>query len=245
MRTLLIAFVLGSVICPAETVYRVREETLHKIDDRLFGQFMERPSWGEIGPEGALVPGTNELQPEVLELIRRMEIPILRFPGGTDVDFLDWRDMLSNVPGRGAERPVSVGHQGHKVTNHFGYDEFLRLREDLESEAIIVVNFRDALLRKKPLQEAVLDAAGLVAYCNAPIGAELPDEMPNWPAVRAKNGHSEAYHVKYWQIGNETWAFDDELTSPLPSNPVTCIWSSSVPLAGRSPNALPSTFQSP
>lgn len=209
----------GSPAQEEDIVFRVGSETLHHIDPRLFGQFMERPSWGEIGPEGALVPGTNRLQPEVARLLREMEIPILRFPGGTDVDFLDWRDMVSNVPGCGPERPVSTGHQGHRVTNNFGYDEFLRLCNDLGSEAIVVVNFRDGLLGKKPLADAALDAAGLVAYCNAPLGAELPKGMPDWPSIRAQNGHPEPYGVKYWQIGNETWAFWRQLAELVPREP--------------------------
>ena len=153
---LYITLLLTTVAQAGDVVYRVRDEILHNIDPRLFGQFMERPSWGEIGPEGALVPGTNRLQPDVYELLHRMGVPILRFPGGTDVDFLDWRDMISNVPGRGADRPVSIGHQGDRVTNNFGYDEFLRLCKNLKSEPIIVVTFREAFLGKKPLAEAVL-----------------------------------------------------------------------------------------
>ncbi len=194
----------------------VKDQLLHKIDRRLFGQFMERPSWGEIGPEAALVPGTRRLQPEVVKLLGEMAIPILRFPGGTDVDFLDWRDMVSNVPGREVERPVSTGHKGDKVTNNFGYDEFLRLCEDLRAEAIVVVNFRDGLLRTKPLKEAAMHAASLVAYCNAPVGADLPDGMADWPAVRERNGRAKPYAVKYFQIGNETWAFLNEMKKAEP-----------------------------
>jgi alpha-N-arabinofuranosidase len=202
-----------------DIIYRVGAQALHRIDPRLFGQFMERPSWGEIGPEGALIPGTHELQPEVLRLLREMRIPVLRFPGGTDVDFMDWRDMISNVPGRGTERPISIGHRGDQVTNNFGYDEFLRLRDDLGSDAIIVVNFRDGLLGKRPLAEAARHAAGLVAYCNAPLGAQLPEGMPDWPSVRARNGHAEPYGVRSWQIGNETWAFWKQLAEQTPQEP--------------------------
>ena len=198
---------------------RVRDKVLHRIDPRLFGQFMERPSWGEIGPEGALTPGTSKLQPAVMRLLRRMEVPILRFPGGTDVDFLDWRDMVSHVPGRGPERPVSVGHRGHRVTNRFGYDEFLRFREEVGAEAILVVNLREALLKRAPLAEHAAHVAGLVAYCNAPVGAKLPQGMPDWPAVRARNGRREPYGVKYWQIGNETWAFLRDLGRRVPDAP--------------------------
>ncbi len=64
-----------------------------------------------------------------------------------------------------------------------------------------------------------MDAASLVAYCNAPVGAALPDGMPDWPAVRAANGHPEPYGVKYWQIGNETWAFMERLAELAPVDP--------------------------
>jgi alpha-L-arabinofuranosidase len=215
---LAMALLVASAVQASDVVYRIRNESVHRIDSRLFGQFMERPSWGEIGPEGAIVPGTNRLQPEVQKLLRAMEIPVMRFPGGTDVDFMDWRDMVDNVPGRDKDRPVSIGHDGDKVTNHFGYDEFLSLSRQLESAPIIVVNFRDGLLGVKPLSEAALHAAGLVAYCNAGLGTELPKGTPDWPSIRALNGHPEPYGVKYWQIGNETWAFFKQLVEMHPQD---------------------------
>jgi alpha-N-arabinofuranosidase len=194
-------------IPPGKTVYTVRDKALYHIDDRLFGHFMERPSGGEIGIEAAVMPGTNSLQPEVRRLLGELRAPIIRFPAGTDVDSLDWRDMVSNVPGRDAERPLSKGSAGAMVTNRFGYDEFLRLCHELKAEPILVVNFADALLSRKPLKDAALHAASLVAYANAPLGARLPEGMVDWPAVRARNGMAEPYGVRYFQIGNETWAF--------------------------------------
>jgi alpha-N-arabinofuranosidase len=119
--------------------------------------------------------------------------------------------MISHVPGRGADRPVSIGHKGHKVTNNFGYDEFLRLCKRLGAEPIIVVGLCQAHQGKKPLAEAALEAAGLVAYCNARRGTKLPEGMLDWPSVRALNGHREPYGVKYWQIGNETWSYFKKL----------------------------------
>ena len=190
-----------------EIIYLVRDEALHGIDTKIFGHFLERPSWGETGVEGALIAGTSQLQPSVRERLREMDIPVLRFPGGTDVDHMDWRDMIDHVPGRARERPVSTGHKGHPVTNNFGYDEFLRLREELKTKAIVVVNLGDALLKRKPLEEAARHAAALAAYCNAPYGAALPSGMLDWPAVRDRNGRREPYGVKYFQLGNETWFF--------------------------------------
>jgi len=189
-----------------KTRYVVTNKPLHKIDDRLFGHFMERPSWGEIGIEAGVVPGKHELQPSVRRLLGELHMPIVRFPGGTDVDYMDWRDMVDNVPGRGQDRPVSTGHQGHKITNNFGYDEFLRLCAELKAAPIIVVNLGDALMAKKSADDVARSAAALVAYCNMPQGAKRPEGMEDWPAVRAKNGHPAPYGVPYFQIGNETWA---------------------------------------
>ena len=194
-----------------EIEFRIEPTVLHRVDSRLFGQFMERPSWGEIGVEGARMGETAKLQPRVLELLAEMEIPVIRFPGGTDVDFLDWCDMVDNVPGRAPERPISTGHRGHKVTNNFGYDEFLQFCEDVRAEAIVVVNFRDGLLKKRPLKKAAEHAAGLVAYCNAPVGRKLPETIYDWPSLRVRNGRPQPYKVKYFQIGNETWAFTKQL----------------------------------
>ena len=185
----------------------VHEKVLHRIDRRLFGQFMERPSWGEIGPEAAIVEGTNRLQPAARKLIEAMRIPIARFPGGTDVDYTDFRDMIDNVPGRSPARPITVGHQGHKVTNRFGYDEFLRLCEALKIAPILVVNLRRGLLGAGGAADGAVHAARLAAYCNAPADARLPAGLADWAKLRAANGRRQPYRVPYWQIGNESWAF--------------------------------------
>jgi len=200
----------------ADISFSIKTKVIHKINPRIFGQFMERPSWGEIGIEGGLIPGTHKIQPKVLKLLKKMEIPVIRFPGGTDVDFMDWRDMVDNIPNRTSKRPISTGHLKHKISNNFGYDEFLQFCEEEDAEAILVVNFRDGLLKKKPLKEAAMHAASLVAYCNAPIGAKLPEGMYDWPALRAKNGRARPYKVKYFQIGNETWAFIKNLKEMMP-----------------------------
>jgi alpha-N-arabinofuranosidase len=71
-----------------------------------------------------------------------------------------------------------------------------------------VVNLRDGLAKEKPLAEAAWQAAGLVAYCNAEVGAKLPEGMPDWPALRARNGSKQPFGVKYFQIGNESWFYD-------------------------------------
>lgn len=195
----------------------VRNRTLHPIDARLFGQFLERPSWdGETGVEAAVIPGTNRLQPQAVELLRGLNASIIRFPHGTDGDFTNWTDMIDNLPDRAPGRPLTVGHLGDKVTNAFGYDEFLRLCEDFETEPVIVLNFLDGLSGKKPLAEAAQHAAGLVAYCNSRDGAKLPAGLERWPKLRARNGRAQPYKVRYFEIGNEMWSHVRELQERHP-----------------------------
>ena len=53
---------------------RVLNEVLNPVSERLFGQFLERASFGEPGPEAALIPGTNRLQPAAVALMQEMRI---------------------------------------------------------------------------------------------------------------------------------------------------------------------------
>jgi alpha-N-arabinofuranosidase len=217
----LAALACGAVLCtlctaagaqPSKALRVViTNHTIGHVSPLLFGQFMERASWGEPGPEAARVPGTRQLQPSVLARLEEMRIPIIRFPGGTDADYTDWRDLIDNVPGREGPRPIIKGVRGGEIGSNFGYDEFLRLCQGLKTQSLLVVNLGDALLRRKPLKEAAAVAAGLVAYCNAAEGAPLPTSLPDWPAVRARNGHPKPYGVHYFQVGNETWAFWDDM----------------------------------
>lgn len=181
----------------------VEDRVLHRLSPGLFGQFLERPSWGERGVEAAVDPESGKLDPRVKARLRDLRAPLLRFPGGTDVDYLDWRDMVDGVPGRAGTRPVSRGHRGDAVTNRFGYDEFLRLCEELGAAPLLVVNLGDALLGRKPLAEAARTAAALVAYVNAAPDAALPPVLAQWPALRARNGRAQPYAVRFVQIGNE------------------------------------------
>ncbi|NLF32070.1 MAG: hypothetical protein GX591_14430 [Planctomycetes bacterium] len=186
----------------------VHDDVLHTIDVRLFGQFLERASFGDHGPEAFVDARTGRLPDRIVAMLKGMEIPIIRFPGGTDVDYIDWRDMIDNVPGRDGPRPVTRSFRPGRdepftITNRFGYDEYFALRDELKCQTILVVNLLDGLAKRRPLDEAARLAAGLVAYANAPVGAALPEGMPDWPAVRAANGHPAPFKAEFVQIGNE------------------------------------------
>ena len=200
-------------VAPFEVVVTDRVEG--RVDPRLFGQFLERPSWGgefqETGPERAYRDDLGAVDPAVVRLMDEVDIPVIRWPGGTDIDYMDWTEMIDNAPGRDDPiRPVSTGHTGELVTNRVGMDEGLDLIEEVGADAILVLNLGDAILGERPIQEAAMHAAGLVAYANAEVGADLPEGMPDWPAIREQNGRAEPWDVRYIQVGNETWIFRDE-----------------------------------
>lgn len=218
VRLLLPGILMTAIAAVAESApppharLTVHNTPLHAINPQLFGQFLERPCGGEKGPEPLADSETGRLPPRILEMLKDMRIPVIRFPAGTDIDYTDWRDMISNVPGRAstrglAGRPLTYGKANQPVSNRFGYDEYFTLQAELGCATILPVNLRGAFLKKVPLNEAAQLAAGLVAYVNAPVGATLPEGMPDWPAVRARNGHPAPYRVRYFQLGNEAWMF--------------------------------------
>ncbi len=185
----------------AEVVLRLAPEPSHAVSPLLFGQFLERTNGngGEIGPEAAYIPGTKQWQPGVVEALEKLHASVIRFPGGSMLGSLyDWTVMIDHSPFRESGRRP----EGYR----FGWHEYFDLCKTLGAKPLVGVNFRAAVWGVRP--EDLPDdpenlAAGLVAYCNSPVGAKLPDGMPDWPAYRAKNGHSEPFGVEYFQIGNE------------------------------------------
>ena len=204
---ILLALILFSFITTysREMKIKVYPKRIHSIDHRIFGHFLERPSWGgEFGIEDAVINNNGDLDPRVIKKLKKLKIPVLRFPGGTDVDYMDWTDMI-DLPER-EKRPVSIGNTGDTVTNYFGYDEFAELTGELDCESIIPINFFDAFLKRIPLDSAAIHNVGLLAYTNAEKGQKLPDGMRDWPSIRLQNGYDSPHNIKYIQIGNETWA---------------------------------------
>jgi alpha-L-arabinofuranosidase len=217
LLSIILAAYAGSVADPRDgsnqIVLTVHDDVLHDVDARLFGHFLERPSWGgEIGIEGAIDEETGQLREDVRALLLDMEIPILRFPGGTDVELMDWLDMIDNAPGREGGRPLSLGRANDYVSNRFGIDEALQLNEEIGSEMILVVNFfGDCFDGDRTREDAARHAAGLIAYVNGRVGESLPAGMYDWPSLRASNGRHEPYGVRFVQIANEPWVHTREL----------------------------------
>lgn len=207
---------VASSVLADEPVTRitVTPEVLNPVDDRLFGQFMEVASWGEPGPDAVVDSTTGALPDDVIDLLASMRIPVIRWPGGTDVDATDWTDRVDgalNRPGGGPRVPTAV--RGNTLSNAMSHDAFLGLCKRLGAEPMMVLNLKDVLSSKRTLAEATRHAAAFVAYCNAATDADLPEELLAWARLREANGRAEPWSVPYFQIGNESWFYVQALAA--------------------------------
>jgi alpha-L-arabinofuranosidase len=136
----------------------------------------------------SLMPGDHVegMRADTLRLLRELNSPIYRWPGGNFVSGYDWRDGIGDRDRRPPRtNPAWTGVEH----NDFGMHEFVRFCELLEAEPCITVNtgFGDAH-----------SAAAQLEYCNGG-----PDT--HWGARRVANGAPEPFAVRYWGIGNEMW----------------------------------------
>jgi alpha-N-arabinofuranosidase len=134
----------------------------------------------------SLMPADNVegFRKDTLELLRQLDAPIYRWPGGNFVSGYDWRDGLGDRDKRPTRtNPAWTGIE----TNDMGMDEFVRFCELVGAEPMIAVNtgFGDAY-----------SAAAEVEYANG--STKTP--MGQW---RAENGHRKPHGVKWWCVGNE------------------------------------------
>lgn len=195
---------------PKPTEIHISSQAIAPVDDNIFGHFLEKASWdNETGGDVLIDTATGEYVPGALDYLRAMDIPVIRFPGGTDTDFYPWYFLIDNVPAMGGKRSPYLAFSRDKAVvsdNRMGLTEFFRLCDTLGAEPLLVVNAGDAFTGRRSLAEVAADAAAFVSYCNAPAGNENRSKgQPSWSAIRAQNGHPQPYKVKYWEVGNEPW----------------------------------------
>jgi alpha-N-arabinofuranosidase len=136
----------------------------------------------------SLMPGDNisGMRADTLELLKELNAPMYRWPGGNFVSGYDWRDGVGDRDRRPPRKNPAWKGIEH---NDFGLDEFIAFCREINAEPLIIVNsgFGDAH-----------SAAQEVEYANG-----SPDTpMGRW---RAANGHPEPYGVRWWGIGNEMY----------------------------------------
>ncbi len=162
-----------------------------EIDRRLYGQFAEHLGHGIYGGiwvgENSKIPNTHGYRKDVVEALRAIHVPVIRWPGGCFGDLYDWRDGI----GPRAKRPVRINVHWGGVTedNSFGTHEFMNLSELVGADAYVSLNVGS----KTPY-----DSAQWLEYMTSSEHASLANE-------RRKNGRDKPWRVAMVGIGNETW----------------------------------------
>ncbi|MBP1903518.1 alpha-N-arabinofuranosidase [Paenibacillus turicensis] len=161
--------------------------TIGEVDKRLYGSFIEhlgRAVYGGIYEPGH--PEANEagFRKDVLELVKELQVPIVRYPGGNFVSGYNWEDSVGPV----AERKRRLELAWRTIeTNEFGFNEFVDWSKQANSEVMMAVN----------LGTRGVDAArNIVEYSNHPSGSYYSD-------LRVKHGYKEPHNIKTWCLGNE------------------------------------------
>jgi alpha-N-arabinofuranosidase len=171
----------------AARVYLDTKRTIAPIDPNLFGSFLEhlgRAIYEGIYDPGSKLADSNGFRKDVIEEVRALGVPIIRYPGGNFVSGYDWLDGIGPRQGR----PRVLDKAWNSInTNEFGTDEFMMWCKQVGTEPLMGLNLGTGT----PEQ-----AAALVEYCNVEKGTR-------WSDLRRKNGIAEPYKVQHWCLGNE------------------------------------------
>jgi len=169
------------------------------IDRNIYGQFVEHLGRGVyegiwVGPDSP-IPNTRGIRNDVVAALRKVRIPLIRWPGGCFAETYHWRDGIGPL----AQRPRGVNTAwGDEVeTNHFGTHEFMDLVEQLGAQPYISINVASG---------SPAEAQAWMQYLTGPASSGAGQE-------RARNGRSEPWKIPFIGIGNETWGCGGNMTA--------------------------------
>lgn len=162
-----------------------------KVSKHIYGHFSEHLGRGIyeglwVG-EDSEIPNTNGIRNDVLEALRNIKVPVLRWPGGCFADEYHWKDGVG--PRESRKKMINTHWGGVIEDNSFGTHEFMMLCEMLECEPYICGNVGSG---------SVQEMSEWVEYIT--FDGESP--MANW---RRENGREEPWKLKYFGVGNESW----------------------------------------
>ncbi|MEH6511692.1 MAG: alpha-L-arabinofuranosidase C-terminal domain-containing protein, partial [Maribacter arcticus] len=135
----------------------------------------------------SVIPNSEGVRIDIIEALKELQIPNLRWPGGCFADTYHWMDGIGDLE----KRPTIVNTWWGGVTedNSFGTHNFLNLCEELGAEPYLSGNVGSG---------GVQELADWVQYTNFKGKSPMSD-------LRRENGKEEPWGVKYWGIGNEAW----------------------------------------
>jgi len=163
------------------------DRVIGQVDPLLFGNFVEhlgRCVYGGVFEEGSPLSDPQGYRRDVMEAVRKLDVTLLRWPGGNFASGYHWQDGV----GPRDQRPPRRDHAwGALESNRFGTDEFLLYCRRMEIEPYICINAGLG---------SIEEAKSWVEYCNEPGDT-------HWSRLRRKNGRDQPWGVKYWGLGNE------------------------------------------
>jgi alpha-L-arabinofuranosidase len=176
----------------------------HTIDRQIYGHFSEHLGaciyGGIYVGDKSTIPNKEGVRNDVVEALRKMKIPNLRWPGGCFADTYHWKDGI----GPKDKRPsmVNVWWGGVTEDNSFGTHDFLNLCESLGAEPYLSANVGSG---------TVQEVIEWTRYTTHPGGDPMAE-------LRKQNGRSEPWKVKYWGMGNEAWGCGGNMTAEYYAN---------------------------
>ena len=186
------------------TIHIDETRPLGTIAPEIYGHFSEH--LGRCIYEGIFVkpdsgiPNVNGMRTDVVEALREIRVPVLRWPGGCFADEYHWKDGIGPLESR--KRMVNTHWGGVVEDNSFGTHEFFELCRQL----------------------------GCKTYVNGNVGSGTVQEMSEWveymtfdgvspmAELRAKNGHAAPWRVDYFGVGNENWGCGGNMTTGYYAN---------------------------
>jgi alpha-N-arabinofuranosidase len=180
-----------------------------RISPNVYGHFVEHLGgvvydglW--VGPKSK-VPNVNGLRRDVLEHMKKIKAPVVRYPGGCFADSYDWRDGIGPAEKRprrtnfwnNADSDKSPANHRFEP-NEFGTNEFVHFCKLIGAEPYLAAN-----LRGLPATEF----QHWVEYCNSPAGSTTYADQ------RAAAGYTEPFNVLFWGVGNESWGCGGNFTA--------------------------------
>lgn len=177
----------GTATGQSYRVFLDSRRALPALDRTLFGSFLEhlgRAIYQGIYDPGSKLADANSFRKDVLEEVRKMGIPIVRYPGGNFVSGYHWLDGV----GPKQDRPRVLDKAWNTLeSNQFGTNEFLAWSKLAGTQPLLAVNLGT---------DTPESAAALVEYCNVDRGTK-------WSDLRRLHGVEAPYGVKAWCLGNE------------------------------------------
>ncbi len=168
-------------------VYLDSRRALAPLDRNLFGSFLEhlgRAIYGGVYDPDSKLADSNGFRKDVLEEVKHLGVPIVRYPGGNFVSGYHWLDGV----GPRKDRPRVLEKAWNSIeTNQFGTNEFIAWCRAVGATPLIGLNLGTGTSEQ---------AAALIEYCNVEKGT-------HWSDLRREHGIAEPHRVQHWCLGNE------------------------------------------